>query len=167
MFYLLLLTNLIFFSLALNPPYLKLQAMLDEPSGMGWGIILPGYPDVTYTNLRSVPLQEQGRGDMNQVFDPHTGFIEFLHMVGDGHCITAQSSERGAGVDAPVCSKYNSLQHWYQEGEGSLHLLDFSWLCLTVGRDLVDMGKDGFYRELKVDVCAEVEREYKIWEIVE
>lgn len=153
--------------LAMNPPYLKLEAMLEDPAGQGWGIIAPGYPDIDYNNLRSVPLEEEGRGDMNQVFDPRTGFIEFLHFNGDGHCITAQSSEPGAAVDAPICNKYNSLQHWYQEGEGSIHLLDFSWLCLTVGEDLMDFGDGSFYRELRVSVCAEVEREYKIWEIVE
>ena len=61
---------------------------LENPAGQGWGIIAPGYPDIDYNNLRSVPLEEEGRGDMNQVFDPRTGFIEFLHFNGDGHCIT-------------------------------------------------------------------------------
>ena len=60
-------------TLSLDRPYIRLEQVLDEPYGYGWGIDLPGHGDtVQFTNVRTHTLKpgnSSTSGDMNQVMD--------------------------------------------------------------------------------------------------
>ena len=37
----------------LTPPYIRLEALLDEPMGHGWGVDIPGYgPSLNFSSLQ-------------------------------------------------------------------------------------------------------------------
>ena len=39
----------------LTPPYIRLEALLDEPMGHGWGVDIPGYgPSLNFSSLQVV-----------------------------------------------------------------------------------------------------------------
>ena len=39
----------------LTPPYMRLEALLDEPMGHGWGVDIPGYgPSLNFSSLQVV-----------------------------------------------------------------------------------------------------------------
>ena len=75
-------------TLSLDRPYIRLEQVLDEPYGYGWGIDLPGHGDtVQFTNVRTHTLKpgnSSTSGDMNQVLEGD--MIMFLND-GEGHCM--------------------------------------------------------------------------------
>ena len=75
-------------SLSLDRPYIRLEKVLDEPYGYGWGIDLPGYGDtMQFTDVQTHTLKPGNAstsGDMNQVLEGD--LIMFLND-GEGHCM--------------------------------------------------------------------------------
>ena len=51
----------------LTPPYMRLEALLDEPMGHGWGVDIPGYgPSLNFSSLQVVV-----RGQIDRVNLPY------------------------------------------------------------------------------------------------
>ena len=75
-------------SLSLDPPYIRLVNVLDEPYGNGWGMDLPGYGDtMQFTDVQTHTLKPGNgstSGDMNQVF---VGDMIVFVNDGEGHCM--------------------------------------------------------------------------------
>ena len=43
----------------LTPPYMRLEALLEEPLGHGWGVDIPGYgPSLNLSSLQVDPVPE-------------------------------------------------------------------------------------------------------------
>ena len=83
-----LMSNMISSSLSLDPPYIRLVNVLDEPYGNGWGMDLPGYGDtMQFTDVQTHTLKPGNgstSGDMNQVF---VGDMIVFVNDGEGHCM--------------------------------------------------------------------------------
>ena len=80
-------------SLSLDPPYIRLVNVLDEPYGNGWGMDLPGYGDtMQFTDVQTHTLKPGNAstsGDMNQVF---VGDMIVFVNDGEGHCMQVSVS---------------------------------------------------------------------------
>ena len=78
---------------SLDRPYIRLEKVLDEPYGYGWGIDLPGYGDtMQFTDVQTHTLKPGNAstsGDMNQVLEGD--LIMFLND-GEGHCMQVMNT---------------------------------------------------------------------------
>jgi len=110
----------------LTPPYMRLEALFEEPLGHGWGVDIPGYgPSLNLSSLQAHTLKRAAgdrHADMHQFFSPFPdqaacpsqgvcGQVRFTE-AGLGRCMEALAARENAGLKTAACDEDSIMQMW-------------------------------------------------------
>lgn len=149
--------------LAVDKPYLRIANNLNEPRNLGFCLDLRGWRPVSFTNVQLHSCKPNAGTD--EQFEPINDAIKG-RADANGRCIQAESGQRGASLNAPLCNSSEPLQHFeYVDDTFRLHPNKFEDLCLVASSSMRQAGPY-WARDLKIDSCSSTSNLFKVWQLV-
>merc|ERR1712192_220784 len=155
----------------LTPPYMRLEAIFEEPLGHGWGVDIPGYgPSLNLSSLQAHTLKRaagERHADMHQFFSPFPeqaacpsqgvcGQVRFTE-AGLGRCMEALAAKENAGLKTAACDEDSIMQMWQWDPYCSSSQTE----CPTAEPGIVEVAPNKTYAALKgrgqVKLCEKQE----------